>query len=93
MVETIDAWLGSVIACPGDWRERVAAVPPGQGARYALALADAAAGKRIPRSVKPAPSVKRQIVRDLPAVTPAFTAAVNIDPFTGAPITEQEWIL
>jgi hypothetical protein len=58
MVETIDAWLGSVIACPVDWRERVAAVPPGQGARYALALADAAAGKRIPRSVKPAPTAE-----------------------------------
>lgn len=51
---TVRRWLLEVVACPVDWRERVAAVPKGQGVDYALDLIKAATGKR-PRLEAPPP--------------------------------------
>lgn len=53
---TIHHWLMSVIGLPDGWRERVAAVPPSaHPIDHALALADAANGKRIRRADDPLP--------------------------------------
>jgi hypothetical protein len=51
-------FLREAIGLPDGWRERIAAVPAGTGADYALALADAAKGKRVNRDVEPLPLTK-----------------------------------
>ena len=53
---TVHHWLMSVIGLPDGWRERVAAVQPTpHPIDHAVALADAAAGKRIRRADEPLP--------------------------------------
>jgi hypothetical protein len=52
---TVRRWLSEVIACPLDWRERVAAVPKAQGVDYALDLIKAATGKRPRLETAPPP--------------------------------------
>ena len=57
---TVAKWLAEVVCCPVDWRERVNAIPPGDGVDYALALINAAAGKRV--RLQPPPPVPQFVI-------------------------------